>query len=112
LHTSTSATRVVQWKQHSDITVTGKNRTFAFALSGQLPSIRAVIDKAIAQGKVRMLFDHQYSPVGPAIKQLAHASLSEAAKDLHFDADSTDICARLEFGDNDQYIKPIVNYVS
>ncbi|KAF9061051.1 hypothetical protein BDP27DRAFT_1369987 [Rhodocollybia butyracea] len=92
---SSDATRDTQWKQHSDIVVTGKNCRFTLALSDQLTGMREVINRAINQGQVHMLFNHQYSPIGPAIKQLAHASLSEAAKDLGYN-----------------YIRPIVNYVS
>jgi len=102
----------IQWKGRSDVLVTGKGRSFTLSLTGQPAVMRTVIDKAITRGKIHMLFDHDYSPVGPAIKQIAYASLSEVAEDLNYNQDSTDICARLESGDNEQYIKPLVNYVS
>ncbi|KAJ3775858.1 hypothetical protein FB446DRAFT_842865 [Lentinula raphanica] len=100
------------WTEHSNIVVTCRNRTFTLgSLSSQSSTMRGIIEKAIAHGKWKMLFDDTFSPVGPGLKQIAQASLKQVGEDEGF-VGKGDVCDRLERGDNAAYIKPLISYVS
>ncbi|KAJ3781292.1 hypothetical protein GGU10DRAFT_379682 [Lentinula aff. detonsa] len=71
-----------------------------------------IIQRAINLGKIKMLFDHSFSPVGPSgLKQIAFAALDEVANKEGYDGQG-DVCHRLAEGDHNSYMKPLIAYVS
>ncbi|KAJ8092678.1 hypothetical protein PM082_007007 [Marasmius tenuissimus] len=109
---SAPAPAPVQWHERTNVIVTAKNRSYEAKLTGQPPTMRRIMVNGIARGKLKMITNDMYSPVGvESLKQLAHAALVEVAEEEGFDGEG-DICHRLEEGDSEQYIKPIVSYVS
>ncbi|KAJ3793033.1 hypothetical protein GGU11DRAFT_854032 [Lentinula aff. detonsa] len=68
--------------------------------------------RAINLGKIKMLFDHSFSPVGPSgLKQIAFAALDEVANKEGYDGQG-DVRHRLAEGDHNSYMKPLITYVS
>ncbi|THV05938.1 hypothetical protein K435DRAFT_960758 [Dendrothele bispora CBS 962.96] len=107
---ATPTTTLIPWLEHTDLTTSQRGRTFTTAMSGQTPEMHKVMEQAIKVGKHKMLLDHTFCPVGQELKQIAFAALIAAAEELGFDGEY-DIADRLERGDNDRYIKPLVNYI-
>ncbi|KAJ3754435.1 hypothetical protein EV360DRAFT_73703 [Lentinula raphanica] len=100
------------WLKHTNIVVSGKSRSSSLALTGQPPVMHSIIERAISLGKVKILFDHSFSPVDPSgLKQIAFAALNKVAEQDGLDGQG-DVCHRLAEGDNNTYIKPLVSYVS
>ncbi|THU75731.1 hypothetical protein K435DRAFT_814077 [Dendrothele bispora CBS 962.96] len=100
------------WLMRSEIATIVKGRTTTLAaLNTQSLDIRKIIDMAIKTGTLMMLVDSTSCPVNDELKHLASAALRTAAEDLGF-AKHKDVLERLQFGDNETYMKPLVNYVS
>ncbi|KAF5335923.1 hypothetical protein D9758_018333 [Tetrapyrgos nigripes] len=109
---SFSAPRVaVDWLERTNIPLGTRGRTFTTAMTGQNAEMKRVIESAIKCGKINMLMDVKYCPVGTDIKSIAFAALYDSAKRLGFDGQG-DVAHRLEAGDDDRYVKPLVNYVT
>ncbi|KAL0563250.1 hypothetical protein V5O48_018824, partial [Marasmius crinis-equi] len=100
-----------QWMDRTVIEVTHSGRTYHVALTGQPAVMRQIMDKAIILGKQKMLLDDTYSPLGPELKHIAHAAMIDVAEAEGFDGENN-VCDHLESGNNEQYIKPLVNHVA
>ncbi|THU78903.1 hypothetical protein K435DRAFT_811157 [Dendrothele bispora CBS 962.96] len=79
---------------------TDATRSFAMAMHGQIPEMKAVIRLAQKIGPVKM-----------GLEAISIASLIEAAEELGYDGEG-DIAHRMENGDMDKYIKPLKGYVA
>ncbi|KAL0568562.1 hypothetical protein V5O48_013421 [Marasmius crinis-equi] len=109
---SSASSTPVPWLDSTKIVVTAKQRSWELKITGQSAIMRSIMDKAITLGKARMLSDDTFCPVSvDGLKRLALASLLKAAEDKGHGGEY-DICHRLETGDNDQYTKPLISYVS
>ncbi|THV02121.1 hypothetical protein K435DRAFT_792789 [Dendrothele bispora CBS 962.96] len=97
--TPSAAPGVPQWLPHTDIAVITKGRSVTLGpLSSQSKIMHDVINCSI---KI----------VNEEIKQLGSASLDAAAEELNLTQDNG-VSPRLQDGDHNAYIKPLVNYSS
>ncbi|THU81027.1 hypothetical protein K435DRAFT_809405 [Dendrothele bispora CBS 962.96] len=97
--TPSAAPGVPQWLPHTDIAVITKGRSVTLGpLSSQTKIMHDVINRSI---KI----------VNEEIKQLGSASLAAAAEELNLTQDNG-VSQRLQDGDHNAYIKPLVNYSS
>ncbi|KAJ3740777.1 hypothetical protein DFH05DRAFT_1462687 [Lentinula detonsa] len=110
--TTTPAVLSLIWLERTNIVVSCKHRAYSLTLSGQPPVMHSIIERAINLGKIKMLFDHSFSPVGPSgLKQIAFAALDEVADKEGYDGQG-DVRHRLAEGDHNSYVKPLIAYVS
>ncbi|KAJ3993161.1 hypothetical protein F5050DRAFT_1848499 [Lentinula boryana] len=110
--TTTPAVPSLIWLERTNIVVSCKHRAYSLTLSGQPPVMHDIIEQAINLGKIKMLFDHSFSPVGPSgLKQIAFAALDEVANKEGYDGEG-DVRHRLAEGDHNSYVKPLIAYVS
>ncbi|KAK7464148.1 hypothetical protein VKT23_006313 [Stygiomarasmius scandens] len=110
--TPSAAPGVPQWLPHTDVAVITKGRSVTLGpLSSQSKIMHDVINRSIKIGKLMMLTDISFCPVNEEIKQLGSASLAAAAEELNLTQDNG-VSQRLQDGDHNAYIKPLVNYSS
>ncbi|KAJ3765189.1 hypothetical protein FB446DRAFT_709665 [Lentinula raphanica] len=98
------------WTEQSDIILepSKKNaRTFSISLNGQNPAIKTVIQDAIQLAALKLVSEIEFCGLtSKGLTKLTKASLVQAAENKSM----IEIVDRLENGDYEKYIKPLVKY--
>ncbi|KAJ3817201.1 hypothetical protein F5880DRAFT_1618508 [Lentinula raphanica] len=98
------------WTEQSNIILepSKKNaRTFSISLNGQNPAIKTVIQDAIQLAALKLVSEIEFCALtSKGLTKLTKASLVQAAENKGM----VDIVDRLENGDYEKYIKPLVKY--
>ncbi|THU97096.1 hypothetical protein K435DRAFT_965632 [Dendrothele bispora CBS 962.96] len=103
---------IPSWLPDTEIVVAAKNRSFEMDnLKLQNQVIRKVLKRAFEIGKLHMLVDDMYCPLNDELKNIAFDALVEACHQLGRDAEN-DVLGRLQAGDHDRFIKPVVTMTS
>ncbi|THU96047.1 hypothetical protein K435DRAFT_858949 [Dendrothele bispora CBS 962.96] len=106
---STTTSIPYTWLSHTAIITTAKGRSFELdTLKQQNRHIRKILDRSFKIGKLYMLSDDEHCPVNDELKNIAFGALVQACRQLGY-AGGNDVLGRLEAGDYESYIKPIVH---
>lgn len=91
---------------------TESTRSFRLALKGQGTVLKAIIKAASKHGAITMVASHEFCGLsGTGLNELCLASLIHCSDAAGCDGEN-DITDRLNRGDLETYIKPIIRYVS